>query len=134
MPRTPYLLLLLGAAFPVPGVGGQDVEMLGERYGTPVPAGYERTLRADASAFHFERAWRVGSLDIVSFEGASGGPALAFGPRSEPVVGEFRIPVLLGMYSNSGATGPFPRTTIQGAYFTGGPGTITHYYREVSRD
>lgn len=136
MPRTASLLSLLALAAPLAGAAGQDVEMLGERYGTPVPGAYERMRRADPTAFEFRRGLVGGSgVEVRSFEGGSGGgPALTLGPRDEAVVGTFEIPVLLGLYGNSGATPPFSRTTIQEAYFGDGPGTITAYYAEVSSD
>ena len=57
MRRFPFLLLLVLAGLPV-SVSGQDVEMLGERYGTPVPDGYRRSvLGAGDAAFEFRRGW-----------------------------------------------------------------------------
>jgi M6 family metalloprotease-like protein len=136
MNRSLRLLVLIGCAAPAVGVQGQDVRMLGERYGTPVPEGYERSRRLHPRAFEFRRGWRAASADIATFEGASSsaGPSLTLGPRSEPVEGTYELPIVLGMYSNSGSTPPFPRSTIQSAYFSDAPGTITHYYSEVSGD
>lgn len=134
MLRTARVILFLGCAVPTLGVAGQDVEMLGRRYGTPVPDGYERSRRVHPNAFEFRRAWRSASANVAAFEGAaaSGGPSLTLGPRSEPVEGTYEIPIVLGMYSNSGPTPPFPRSTVQSAYFSDAPGTITDYYEEVS--
>lgn len=134
MSRTLPIIALLTLAAPLAGAAGQDVEMLGERHGTPVPEGYERTRRADPSAFRFQRGLRGGrTFDIRSFEGGSGGgPALTLGPRDQPVVGTYRIPVLLGLYGNSPTPAPFTRTTIEDAYFGSGTGTIREYYSEVS--
>lgn len=135
MHRTASRLSLLALAAPLSGAAAQDVEMLGERYGTPVPEGYERMRRADPTAFEFRRGLLGGSGIVVrSFEGGSGGAALSLGPRDEAVVGTFELPVLLGLYSNSGASPPFSRTTIDDAYFGTGTGTITAYYTEVSND
>ncbi|MDX1495847.1 MAG: M6 family metalloprotease domain-containing protein, partial [Longimicrobiales bacterium] len=133
-PFSLLALIPLFLAVPASQAEAQDVEMLGRRYGTPVPEGYERTRRADPNAFAFQRGFRGGrGLELRSFDGGSGGgPALSLGPRDEPVVGTYRIPVLLGMYSNSGSTPPFSRATIQDAYFGSGPGTITAYYTEAS--
>jgi len=114
--------------------------MLGRRYGTTVPAGYERLKQADPDAFEFTRAWvarGVGEAAVTGGRPLRGGAAFLdgpqpLGPRSEPVVGTFEIPVVLGMYSNSGFLPPFSRDTIAEAYFGAGPGTITKYYDEVS--
>lgn len=129
---TSFALFL--AAAPFSGAAAQDVEMLGRRYGTPVPDGYERTRRADPGAFEFQRGLHGGrGLEVRASEGASSGagPALSLGPR-DPVLGTYRIPVLLGLYGNSGSTPPFTQSQIDDAYFGTGPGTITAYYTEVS--
>ena len=133
MVRNSLILVLLLLSTPFAAVEGQDVEMLGRRYGTPLPDGYERTRGADPSAFTFQRGLRGGrALDIRSFDGGSGGgPALSLGPRSEPVTGTYTIPVLLGLYGNSTGA-PYTRSTVQSAYFDQGAGTITDYYDEVS--
>jgi len=123
---------LLAAAFGS-GVHGQDVEMLGERYGTPVPQGYLEARQSDPAAFQFQRGW--GARGVVG-PALVDGTALArvtLGPRNGPVVGTFEIPVLLGLYSNSGSSPPFPDAQIADAYFGAGEGTITDYYSEVSR-
>ena len=133
MRRLVTSFVLLFAAAPFSGAAAQDVEMLGRRYGTPVPDGYERTRRADPGAFEFQRGLHGGrGLEFRASAGASsGGPALSLGPR-DPVLGTYRIPVLLGLYGNSGSTPPFTRSQIDDAYFGTGPGTITAYYTEVS--
>ena len=43
MVRSCTLLTVLLVTTSAAAVAGQDVEMLGRRYGTPVPEGYERT-------------------------------------------------------------------------------------------
>lgn len=107
--------------------------MLGEHYGTPVPEGYERMRRARPDAFDFQRAWRGRSGAASFFEGGSGGrAALTLGPRPGPVLGDFRIPVLLGLFGNSDLTPPFTSGHIQDAYFGDQQGTIRSYYSEVS--
>ena len=128
------LLPIAALTLVVPAVGSaQDVEALGERYGTPVPEAYRRVRGADPAAFNFQRGWAGRGADRAFFEGAAAsGPALGLGPRPAPVVGTFEIPVLLGMYSNSGGTPPFPTAEIQEEYFGAGTGTITDYYSEVS--
>lgn len=108
--------------------------MLGRRHGTPVPEGYERTRRADPVAFELRRGLRGGRpFETRAFEGGSANaPSSTLGPRDEPVEGTYRIPVLLGLYENSGAQPPFVRETVRDAYFGSGSGTITDYYAEMS--
>lgn len=114
---------------------GQDVEMLGERYGTPVPEGYRRsTLSGGGTAFEFRRGWTGrlrdadGDIDQAAFRS---GPQ-PLGPRQDAVQGTFTVPVLLGLYANSDPLPPHDRGTVQDAYFGEGAGTITDFYHEVS--
>jgi M6 family metalloprotease-like protein len=60
------------------------------------------------------------------------GPQLALGPRPNPVVGSFRVPVLLGLFSDSPATPPFTSAQVYAGYFADAPGTVRAYYDEVS--
>ena len=139
MPRT-LVLLAVGLLVTLPiGMRAQDVEMLGERYGTPVPDGYRRMRAGDPGAFEFERAWvarGVGEAMLAPYmaTGAAAirGAPLPLGPRDGPVQGTFEIPVVLGLFSNSGSQPPFSRDTIQEAYFGAVGQTITDYYEEVS--
>jgi M6 family metalloprotease-like protein len=122
-----------------PGVA-QDVEMLAERYGTALPEGYHRTVRADPRAFGFERGraarMRVelaeAGRDMARIRLLPPGPRPVIGPREGPVTGTFRIPVVLGLFSDSPAA-PFTAEAIQAAYFGEGSGSITAYYAEASR-
>jgi M6 family metalloprotease-like protein len=134
MPRSPWLLTTLLLTVSASDTAAQDVEMLGRRYGTRPPAGYYEAMRRDPTAFQFRRGWSGGRLEITSLDGASSSsaPMLGLVPPTGPVVGDFAIPVVLGMYSNSGGTPPFTRAAIQAGYFGGGPGTIDDYYAEVS--
>ena len=124
---------MLLCAVPASPALAQDVEMLGRRYGTRPPQGYYDAMQRDRSAFTFRRG-RAQRLRVETrsfYEGAAAAPALSLGPRDGPVVGTFEVPVLLGLYDNSG-TPPFTTAQIEGAYFSGQPGSITHYYDEVS--
>lgn len=135
MSRFAVLLALLVTTAPVGRAAAQDIEMLGERYGTPIPAGFEGLRGSDPDAFRFRRAGFGGRAlieDRRAFDGRGGAAMLTLGPRTEPVEGTFEVPVILGLYSNSGSPAPFNRGTIEDAYFGGGPGTITDYYQEVS--
>lgn len=135
-------LLLLAAALAVPGpAASQDVEMLAEHYGTPLPEAYFRTRAALPGAFEFSRGRAVrlrerlasAGFPQVRLDATRVDPLAILGPRDGPVAGTFRIPVLMGLFSDSpGDTGPFARDAVQEAYFGPGAGTITAYYGEVS--
>lgn len=137
MRRTLFPGTLLLMAAPFGGASGQDVEMLGRHYGTPVPGGYYEARQSDPGAFEFERAWVARNPNAALLRAGVGpriqGGPMPLGPRSGPVVGTFEIPVLLGLFSNSGSQPPFPRDSISDAYFDAAEGTITEYYDEVSR-
>ncbi len=138
--RTMPRLLLAGSVFvvavsvlpPPRTVSAQDVEMLGARYGTPLPGAYRRLRASETGAFEFRRAWKARGGPVLAAGAGSTGPALTLGPRSGPAEGDFFIPVLLGLYENSGASPPFSSDSIQTAYFGPGPGTITAFYAEMS--
>lgn len=128
------LLLVLGLVLvAAPGARAQDVEMLGLRYGTPVPDGYYRMRTDDPEAYQFERGWVRRAADAQLLRGAllRDGPQ-PLGPRSGPVVGTFEVPVLLGLYDNAPVSAPHDSATVTEAYFGPGEGTITDYYHEVS--
>ncbi len=113
----------------------QDVEMLGRYYGTPVPEGFLRARAEDPTAFRFRRGWGRRGVDRLLLErrgAGTPGPQLALGPRSGPVQGTFEVPVVLGLFSNSGASAPFTRAAIDNAYFSASTGTITDFYDEIS--
>lgn len=115
----------------------QDVEWLGERYGTRPPASYFAEKGRAERAFEFSRGRSLRlelrrSLDARAGARAGGGPALALGPRTGPVTGTYRVPVLLGLYENSPPSPPFDRVAIENAYFGGQVGSITDYYTEAS--
>lgn len=112
------------------------MELLGERYGTPVPDAYLRARAADPGAFQFSRgrSLRLRQQLLQSQERSAGPTVLkVLGPRDGAVVGTYRIPVLLGLFSDSpAAVTPFPRDSVENEYFGDGPRTITAYYDEVS--
>jgi len=147
------------ALFPA-GTSAQDVEMLGRRYGKAPPAAYYQELARNPTAFRFARgrslrmraaaAARAGAAPGLGGRGGgaaapagvggpagagAGGPATAgLGPRDEPVVGDFYVPVVMGLFSDSPATPPVLRSEVQSGYFGPQQGTVTDYYAEVSND
>jgi M6 family metalloprotease-like protein len=146
------------------GVGsawGQDVEMLGQRYGTRPPAAYYDRIAAEPGAFRFSSAWTPRLRNVLQLrepgegdggeeEGLSGflpGPSRAveggslesssaagFLARGAAVEGTFRFPLIMGLFADSPPTPPFDLSAVR-AQFVDGPnpsGTIPDYYREVS--
>ena len=132
-----WLLVTLVTAVCFQGVSAQDVEMLGRRYGTRPPDGYFRELARDPDAFRFTRGRAARGRVIEALRAPSGapagagGPALAIGPRG-PVIGTYRVPVVLGLFSDSPTTPPYEPAVIQSAYFDAPTGTVSEYYDEVS--
>lgn len=146
--RVPLLVLAaITAVLPARGadtLAAQDVELLARVYGTPLPDGYHRTLAEYPRAFEFSTGRTLRLQDRLREVESRLGPGSGAG---EPgvrllaalagvegsVTGDFRIPVLLGLFSDSPLDRvPFPRDQVQAAYFGEGAGTITHFYREVS--
>jgi len=132
-PRFVLLTAVL-AGMPV-GVRGQDVEMLGERYGSRPPASYYRLRAQDPTAFEFSRGLPIRlrlRLEAEAAGASAGGAQRVLRPPEGPVVGTYEVPVLLGLFENSPPAAPFTRDQIAAAYFGGQAGTITDYYAEVS--
>jgi M6 family metalloprotease-like protein len=153
MPPRLWLAVVLGIGSWPSGLAAQDVEMLGRRYGTRPPDGYFRETARNPEAYRFRRGRSIrlreaaaqgldaraapgatGPLGVAGASGAGVAP-LGLGPRTGAVVGDVYIPVVLGLFQESPAS-PFPRATIQSAYFGTQPGTATvsTYYAEVSSD
>jgi len=120
-------------AVPGPTLFAQDVEALGERYGTIPPAGYFEELALDPGAYQFTRG-RTARLRARMAAEASLDPGVlrALGPRDGPVIGTYRMPVILGLFSDSPDSIRYQLDTVQAAYFTDAPGTITDFYDEIS--
>jgi M6 family metalloprotease-like protein len=119
----------------------QDVEMLGERYGTRPPDGYYRELARNPGAYQFARGRaaraRADALARAALAGAGDtrarGPAAALGPRDGPVVGSVRIPVVLGLFFDSpSAPPPYGAAEVQALYFDHPSASVSAYYEEVS--
>jgi M6 family metalloprotease-like protein len=142
IPHARWLLVALALGAGATPAFAQDVEMLGRRYGTQPPAGYFQERARNPDAFRFTRgraeparmleaARTMQSGTAVRAFGA-GAPARALGPR-DPVVGTYRIPMLLGLYSDSPPGNPlYNRQQVQTAFFDAPSGTVTEYYDEVS--
>lgn len=113
----------------------QDVEMLGERYGTVPPAGYFAELIRDTRAFSFGSGrparFRAAMEGIAEDEP---GPLRILGPRNGPVIGTFRIPVIFGLFSDSpeAESMPFGPDDVRTTYFGSEPRSVTDFYAEVS--
>ncbi len=137
----PLLLVGLILAVPSSRAAAQDVELLGARHGTSPPAAYYRELARNPGAFRFTRG-RAGRIRPAGTTGAAGaggaggsaalGPATSLGPRDGPVVGDFAVPVVLGLFSDTQGSGPVAASEIQDRYFGADPGSIRAYYDEVS--
>ena len=137
---------LLAALCPM-RASAQDVEMLGRRYGKRPPQAYFDEMARNPDAFRFShgRPERMRNAAVArSTLGPSGVPApgaaprgpaaVGIGPRDTPVVGDFHIPVVLGLFNDSPATPPVTAASIETAYFGPQPGTVSEYYAEVSSD
>jgi len=134
---TRWLLVVLALVCGARSLSAQDVEMLGRRYGTTPPPGYFQEMARNPNAYRFTRGRAapermvararalVGSAGVA----ALGAPA-AVGPRA--VTGTFRIPVVLGLFSDTPAPA-HSRAAVQQTYFDAPSGTVTAYYDEVSR-
>jgi M6 family metalloprotease-like protein len=64
-------------------------------------------------------------------------PARALGPRETPLVGTFRLPLLLGLFSDGPSEAPYTREEIQAEFFDGPSsyaGTLSDFYSELSGD
>lgn len=145
-----FAAVALGGA-PSPGSAQQDVELLGRLHGTTPPAAYYEQRAADPTAFQFSEAWfrRTGRLQGQEGGGRGGarlpdgttiplarsfsGPSGLLG-RNEPVTGDFVVPLILGLFSDSRGAVP-SAAEIQREYFDGPSsrdGTVAQYYEEVS--
>jgi len=142
--------LALATALAPRSVSAQDVEMLGRRYGKRPPQAYYEEMARNAQAFRFAHGradrLRAAAADRSALRAArapAGGPArvgpggpagVGLGPRSQPVVGDFYVPVVLGLFSDSPATPPVSSAAIQLGYFGAQAGTVADYYGEISND
>ncbi len=144
--RMPALGLLAGLTIPgIPaGAAAQDVAWVGLPWGTTPPAAYHAELARDPSAFQFrvEGAPRLEALQEAragNFAAIALGrmyAAESLGPRSEPVIGTFRVPVVLGLFADDPPAPPFDRAAVHQEFFTGPKAegqTLPEFYSEMSR-
>jgi M6 family metalloprotease-like protein len=139
MRSTPWLAIALVIAWSPHGALAQDVEMLGRHYGTRPPPAYYQELARNPEAFRFTRgrAARMRESAPLLAPGAGGaatsGPLRGLGPPSGPVEGSFRIPVVLGLFSDSGQQPPYSAAQVDLGFFTSSTTpTVTDYYTDVS--
>jgi M6 family metalloprotease-like protein len=132
------LLLSAALATALPGSSASaqdDVELLGEIYGTRPPAAYYQLKAADPDAFemvHGLAAPRsLGVSGPALLRAGPAGAALTLGGRK--VYGTYRFPVLLALFSDS-PTAPFGAQAVQTQFFDGPnpTGTIPDLYAEMS--
>ncbi|HEY0020072.1 MAG TPA: immune inhibitor A domain-containing protein [Longimicrobium sp.] len=114
-------LAALAALAAVPAAA-QDVEILSQQSGIPLPQGYWDRVRRDPGFFETRRGWRN------RLSASPGGPLAA----TAPARGNLRMAVLLGLFSDS----PEPVVTsaaLQQQLFGTNPmGNLTQYYHEIS--
>jgi M6 family metalloprotease-like protein len=106
------------AALALPGHAiAQDIEAVSALSGVPLPAAYYETVRSDPTAYTFSRAFFART-----------------GPAAAGVAGAVRIPVVLGLFSDS-ADPDITRDMVQASLFDGPAvhGTLTAAYLEMSR-
>ncbi len=133
--RGPWLVAAVLSSAPVVPAAAQDVEALGDRYGTRPPDGYFETWASDEDAFRFRhgRAARLRAR-MAGGRATPPGMARALGPREAPLTGTMRIPVILGLFSDSpdASAMRYGAGDVRNSFFGESDGTITDYYREVS--
>jgi len=127
---APLITILLAVS--ASDVAGQDIEMLGSRYGTVPPAGYLEAIERNPQLFRLTRGRAARGPVAAAPQSGSDGLALGLGPRTGAVVGDVFIPTILGKFIDSPFASPFERADIETAFFGDGPGTVKEFYTEVS--
>lgn len=142
----PSIPALLALALLLPqGAESQDIELYYEMNGQRPPPEYYEQLARDPNSFRFDveglpRLERIRGRTFQEMNPGRGGafldsPALALGPRDSPIVGTFRIPVILGLFSDGPLVPPYSAVRIQQEYFDGPNSyfqTIPQLYSEMS--
>lgn len=147
--------LLWGLSFallPRVGILAQDIELLGRLHGTRPPQAYFDMMARDPGAYQYQRALIRKGLGLremppVQAEGRALSTiftpsfvgAMASAEERAPMVGNFKFPFILGLFSDS----PEPQaiysaTSVQNEFFDGpqaAPGavaTVPEFYTELS--
>jgi M6 family metalloprotease-like protein len=137
-----WVTALLSASLGVP-LAAQDVELLGEVYGTRPPDGYFQELQRNPGAFRFDREGpeRLRMLRDGPLPGAAGVAlneiprTTGLGPRPGPVVGVFRFPLVLGLFSDEPSEPLYTLDELQTEFFDGPNSryqTLSEFYAEMS--
>lgn len=138
--------LVLGAvaaaAFDANPATAQDLEVLSERSGVPLPPVYYAQIAADRDAYSFSRALFNRARATRISRGGAVGPDRSALQRSRavsaaalpPVEGTIHLPIVLALFGDSPAP-HISREEVQAALFDGPSpyGTITEAYQEMSR-
>jgi M6 family metalloprotease-like protein len=155
MRRTLHLALLGGLALsilPRCGLEAQDVELWGLLHGTRPPQAYYDLLNRDPGAYQFQRALirrGLGLRDLppVRAEGVALATVLTpdflgsvtAGENRAPMVGWFRFPLILGLFSDSpDPASIYSAEAMQREFFDGpqanpsATGTVPEFYGEIS--
>jgi M6 family metalloprotease-like protein len=116
---------LLAAALAAVPAAAQDVELLSELTGRPLPAGYYERIRRDPHSFETTHEWRQRGGAARETSAAGDGARLV-------LEGNLRMVVLMGLFADSGEP-PVSAGALQRQLFGDNPaGSLTDYYREVS--
>ena len=141
------MLALAGGLAPA-STRAQDVEMLAQHYGTRPPEAYYAEIQRNPRAYRPLRGWRP----RLRLENAAVGTGIdpstgarILGRRQGAVTGTFRLPLLLGLYSDTPAvpagtvgaqTGvSLTKSVVQREFFDGPNSrlaTIPEFYSELS--
>ncbi len=150
--RGALLWGLCFALLPQAGVSGQDVELLGKLHGTRPPQGYYEMMARDPGAYQYQRALirkglglremppiraegrALSTIFSPSFVGALSSPE-----ARAPMVGDFKFPLILGLFSDSQEPQAiYSAASVQNEFFDGpqaAPGavaTVPEFYAELS--
>lgn len=128
---------LLAVVLTTGGAEAQDVELLGEHFGSRIPSAYYDVMDRDPSAFRFRRGIRPeGVISPGSvLPSADSRIARIFGESGLPILGTFRFPLILGLYADSPPVAPFPRDQVDQEFFVGPNSrniTVSEFYSELS--
>lgn len=136
-PRTIALGLAGAVLLPATTASAQDVELLGEHFGTRPPLAYFDVMDRDPNAFRFRRGIRPEGVIAPGALLPDGDSRIAniFGESGQPILGTFHFPLILGLYADSPPTAPFPRAQVDQEFFIGPNSrniTINEFYSEIS--